>query len=344
MPFQHKPGWLARFWPLVYSLSTAALFTTLVSCDTADHDGTAEQAHLSELGATGSRVYQRVVWDTLFSIGGSLNDTLLLNPRILATRDGLLYAYDYYDSRLKAFDAAGRLRWTFGREGEGPGEFVNPTNLEVAEDSAVWITDGGLGRFQVVSSDGQLQRVIPFPEGRTYKDVVPVGRKVIATVISGAPFWISMSPEGEVVGSGDFPNDELRQANPIARQTLIAAADQGGKWATIFPMGDLLLVYQGTELHCTGRLIEGEPFPEQFRPLFWAVAIEMSDTSIYVLAKGRTDEAQRIVDEYSAEDCSYQRTLPLPRKFMAMTYDRGRFYLAYEDPAPTILALHPILQ
>src|SRR5688500_389809 len=70
------------------------------------------------------RVMSSVAWDTVFRIGGSAGDTALWTPRIIAAR-GLLYVFDSGDRRLKAFDDRGKPLWTFGRAGQGPGEFEN---------------------------------------------------------------------------------------------------------------------------------------------------------------------------------------------------------------------------
>ncbi len=46
-----------------------------------------------------------------------------------------------------------------------------------------------------------------------------------------------------------------------------------------------------------------------------------------------------MIDEYSAGDCQYTRTLCLPGMFQAIAYDGGVFYLYREEPAPVIFAL-----
>ena len=50
----------------------------------------------------GARQVQTAAWDTVFVIGGGVQDTLLLIPRLLAARGGQLYAFDYGDSRIGA--------------------------------------------------------------------------------------------------------------------------------------------------------------------------------------------------------------------------------------------------
>jgi len=110
----------------------------------------------------------------------------------------------------------------------------------------------------------------------------------------------------------------------------------------VFAMANWLLVYHDRELHCIGNLIEGEPqFPDTYTrdTAVWAVALAVSDSSAFVLARGQTSLERQLLDEYSTRTCQYLRTLRLPRRLQAMAHDGGVFYFYYEDPAPGILAL-----
>ena len=58
----------------------------------------------------GGRRFLEASWDTVFIVGGSLSDTLLLRPRILAAgREGPV-VFDYGDHAVNGFDTAGRPR------------------------------------------------------------------------------------------------------------------------------------------------------------------------------------------------------------------------------------------
>ena len=71
----------------------------------------------------------------------------------------------------------------------------------------------------------------------------------------------------------------------------------------------------------------GRGGPERFQPLR--------------PARGRTELALEVLDEYSASDCAYRRTIRLPQKAVAMAASEGVFYFAMMEPAPTILAARP---
>jgi hypothetical protein len=291
------------------------------------------------LTRVGTRSYQSVTWDTVFLVGGTVDDSLLFMPRLLAGRGDLLYAFDYGDQQLKAFGSDGELRWRHGGAGSGPGEFRNPLDLEVDPNGDVWVFDGGTGRLTAFSADGEMLRTVS--PGLAIRDVVKVrDRLFVLPVMEGDEYWVQLAMDGSRVGSGGFPTTELADAAPMVRQTL-AVSGTGELWASVFPFGNTFLVYDGDELRCVGQLIEGEPFPEAPSPdmSVWAVDAALDDESLFVLPRGNTDDALAIVDEYSIEDCSYTRTLPLPRRVRALTGGGETFFLAFEDPAPAILAL-----
>jgi len=113
--------------------------------------------------------------------------------------------------------------------------------------------------------------------------------------------------------------------------------------------GDRLLVYDHRELRCGGAAGRGRAVPDRRSPSP-AAAPDLGrrprggDSSVLVLARGRTADALRLLDEYDARDCRDRRTLLLPRKSSALAYADGIFYIEYEDPAPQILALRPVFE
>ena len=87
-----------------------------------------------------ARRFYDVEWDTVFR-RGSLTDSLLQRPRLIAADSARLYVYDHFRHVLMAFTDSGDLLWEYGREGAGPGEFTNPADLEVAPDGTVWLNE-----------------------------------------------------------------------------------------------------------------------------------------------------------------------------------------------------------
>lgn len=251
----------------------------------------------------------------------------------------MFYAYDYYDHRIKAFDTTGALRWTFGGEGSGPHEFSNPMDLDVADDGSVWIWDARNQRIAAISSGGVPKVAIPV-SGIRGKDMTPYGSGAILTLVEEERFAIVVDSLGNVVQQIPFPLERLEGISPFVRQTISSTAPDGSSWAVAFPLGSHLVLFDGTSLRCTVRLIEAGdfPVPNQEGPV-WAAAIASTDSSVYVLAKGLSRDALRMVDEYSSESCRYRRTMRLPGRYVTFAVSDGTFFFEHEDPAPTIVAL-----
>lgn len=281
-----------------------------------------------------------VSWDTVFQIGGRLADSILLRPRLLSAGPHGPVVFDYGDDAVKSFDAAGRLRWRFGRHGEGPGEFGNPFNIAVGVDGDVWVADVDLGRITILSADGSLKRMLR-PDAQLITGVVPQtdGAKVVTTSVER--FWIHIDKDGTVNGSGALPSLMPRSGHPFTRHALATASPDGKHWAAAFVYGNALVVYERGELRCSGALIEGEPAPTQPGPdlPIWVAGIAMTDTAVVTLPRGRTRDALTMLDFYSGNDCRYLATLRLPQRILAIAYADDTFFVEHEDPAPGLVAL-----
>jgi hypothetical protein len=321
-------------------VATCVVVSTACERSQAERDIAQEPRTLER--ATG-RVYHTSRWDTVQVLGGQVEDTTLLLPRLIAAAQRLLYVYDFAKHQLIAFDDSGAARWHFGRSGAGPGEFRNPIDLKAGPNGEAWILDGGLGRVTIIDSDGSARRTFLL-SGLFISDIVPLRSMTLGTTISATDeFWVAFDDAGSVLRRGRLPVAALEHVPQLARQTQVAVAADGEGWAAIFPFGNVFLVYRNDEIQCDGILIEGEPFPDENVPVHampvWAVSAALSDSSLFVLARGRSDDALQILDEYSRIDCGYRRTLRLPRKFRQMSLRDSVFHFAYEDPAPTVIGL-----
>ncbi|MGI8843977.1 MAG: hypothetical protein ACR2HZ_09780 [Gemmatimonadaceae bacterium] len=280
-----------------------------------------------------------VRWDTLYLIGGSAQDTLLLLPRLLASHARLLYVYDYSDAQVKAFDESGHLRWRFGRKGAGPGEFRNAWDLVVGPSGDVWVLDASLQRLTVVSPRGQLVQLISLKAGRV-KDVISTSRETLGVVIAPDEFLVTIDSTGAIAPVGGLPMAALRDVQPTIRQTISSGAPDGLTWASTFLWGRHILVFRGRTIQCRGELIGAESFPETTQGTrAHALAIAVDGASVFVLRPPLERGATSTLDEYSVMSCEHTRTVGLPGAFYTMAASDGVFFLEKEDPAPMILAL-----
>ena len=73
--------------------------------------------------------------------------TLYDHPSGIAiARDGTVYVTDTVRHRVQAIAPDGTVRATWGREGDGPGEFRYPRGIAVARDGTVVVADFGKNR------------------------------------------------------------------------------------------------------------------------------------------------------------------------------------------------------
>lgn len=289
---------------------------------------------------TAERSYEPVRWDTTFLIGGRAEDTLLQLPRLVAASRDRIAVFDYGDASVKSFDARGNLVWRFGRAGAGPGEFSGAFDISVDRNGRTWLLDPELNRLTVLTPVGKLDRVI-HPRSDLIASLVVGTRDVIVLTGRADRFWLRIDPEGRILGEGPQPLDFVRTAPRFARQPIGAGASDS-TWAAAFPYGDRFLVYDGGQVRCIGRTIEGGAFPTRPAPdlPFWLAGISIADGELVVLAQGLSEDRLRVLDLYSLKDCTYLRSVRLPRAVSAFAYlDDSTYVFEFDDPAPTLLGL-----
>lgn len=292
-------------------------------------------------------MFHSITWDTVLQITSSATDTVLLIPRIYVADDnGVLYVFDYGDSRLKSFGPDGKPRWTFGREGKGPGEFSTVVDIEIDARGNVWIMDAATSRATAISSDGTLRTMISMVSPHLVRDLIPLsdGGLLATNYTSDEHLVLAIDRRGGVVGRYDHPDPELGAAFHSTRQTY-AVRGEKDSWLALFPFGDLFFVYDRATVRCRGVLVEGGDFPRTMPsgpPDVWAIAGALGDSLVYVLPKGETDHSLRILDVYDARDCGYLGSATLPGRFNALYMRNGTFFLETEDPAPSIIGLEAL--
>jgi sugar lactone lactonase YvrE len=85
---------------------------------------------------------------------------------------GNLYVLDSGNHRVQKFGTDGKHAATFGRQGQGPGEFVYPSWLSVDAKGFLYVSDPNNNRVQVLTPDGKDHKTIKLDEGMV-GDVFP---------------------------------------------------------------------------------------------------------------------------------------------------------------------------
>jgi len=84
-------------------------------------------------------------------------------PTALALgRDGRRYIVDEGECRVVMVSPAGESTGSFGRRGEGPGEFLDPIDIEALPDGRLIVSDYGALRLTLFTPDGSFERSLPF--------------------------------------------------------------------------------------------------------------------------------------------------------------------------------------
>jgi len=81
-----------------------------------------------------------------------------------------IYILDSGNHRIQKFDADGKYLATFGRQGEGPGEFQYPMSLDIDTEGYLYISNPQNQRIQILKPNGAEFTTIPMhenPAGKT---------------------------------------------------------------------------------------------------------------------------------------------------------------------------------
>ncbi len=155
---------------------------------------------------------------------------------------------DSYEGQVRCVAGEGNVVGVFGREGEGPGEFGDPTHLTRGETGTVGVVDSDLGRFTVFEpsgayvSDVPLPEVFqPFPSFGTAVSGVSLDYMVMLGRMSG-----SLMTRYEVdLASGETVRQEESPPGPWdieCEQVIYGIPDSAGGWAFVACEGHLIFV------------------------------------------------------------------------------------------------------
>lgn len=82
---------------------------------------------------------------------------------------GNLYILDTGNHRVQKFSPDGRYLASFGRQGQGPGDFSFPDSIDIDGGGMVWVSDPNNQRIQVLSPEGAERKTIGFVKERVGK-------------------------------------------------------------------------------------------------------------------------------------------------------------------------------
>jgi len=100
----------------------------------------------------------------LFTIGDEGSGHYYTGIGYLAGENGLIYAWDKVRSeQIDAYDKNGNFLFSFGRKGQGPGEFQAIVCVAVDPHGDIWVSSS-LGRpLEIFTADGHFKNELPLP-------------------------------------------------------------------------------------------------------------------------------------------------------------------------------------
>jgi len=100
---------------------------------------------------------RELLLDELWRRGGWDDEEIMFGAirRAVVADDGTVFLLDGQLAEIKVLSPTGELQATLGREGDGPGEFRNPTDLCLLPDGTVAVTQMFPGKIVKLTRDGE---------------------------------------------------------------------------------------------------------------------------------------------------------------------------------------------
>lgn len=291
--------------------------------------------------------------------------TVLGNPlRITASPGGGFVAADWADLAVQAFSPRGEPLWRFGRDGRGPGEFLQIRHMEYNGDTLL-VLDNKNRRLTALSADGQLlsSRRLPATELSQVLPAFGSGGRVLRPHVGGRDtLWMSVSDSGAVASAALMPG-EVSFRDDLAGESFTSRAGAGAvvafRWSS-----QLMLLDENGDVRAVADGIERVAFPKmktyELDPNIKGVtkmvvrrvdpkatpaarSVAADSRRVFVLFRGATEYRDRIVDTYDAHRGDYRGSILLPREVadIAILAD-GRLATLETDFFPIVRVWHVV--
>jgi hypothetical protein len=220
------------------------LLATLIGC-TADRDTRDESAGLvTTFDHSGDTIVARVDGQVpvpalrtvtlVMRIAPAADDTSLFSEIgefdvDIANR---IWVYDYQARRLFLFDSSGTLIRRIGRQGAGPGEFLQGNGMVATADTGIAFLDSQNARVSFFDVNGDFRRSVPVPAGFSTGNGLVTDRS--HALYLRRP--VTPAREGEILGrmglvrlnfDGTFADSLLPADLKVPRDTYIAVSPDG---------------------------------------------------------------------------------------------------------------------
>jgi hypothetical protein len=237
---------------------------------------------------------------------------------------------DRGDHAIRAFTLSGSLAWTFGRKGEGPGEFLAFEDLEFDQDGHLLVLDRDNARLTVLSNDGKQIESLRLPSSMVMRGLLPSFRAGERTFIprSDEMLWVSVASTGRITAEAPFPSEYAFGSAVVSES--YSTMSRGGACLAFRWSSELVLFEADGSVRRVVRGVEPIEFPEIVEiPIdipglrgaarkvnpdapTATVSISSDESRVFVLFSGETEYSGRLVDIYDLRGGDYFGSLLLP--------------------------------
>lgn len=338
-------------------LAFSVLLTGLVGAACGEEVRSDPREFWSDEDVVAERTFLPAELDSLWSIGGTAADTLLLNPsRLSAGAEGVTL-WDGGRNAVIRISAQGEALWTFGRQGGGPGEFRTVRGIAQLPGGGVAVVDNVNERLTLVDRDGRLAGETNL-SGMAPESVASLddGSLVMLTRLAEPAFLVA-DVNGAVVDSVDFASRPYLDLSLMARQGRVVGTGSG--WVFGFTAGNGWWRIGGD------RAAEGFPYAEHadFPGLVTTVGEAVVDgrvatvrstraaervstamgfgvrgDTLFVHYYGETEYRGYLLDLFSLAEGFYIGSALLPEWARAVAIGPDAIYTLRSDPFPVLTA------
>lgn len=139
------------------------------------------------------------------------------NPSIALVNDHTACIIVSYENEVRCLDRSGDLIGAFGRQGEGPGEFLFPHAVVRGPEQTVAVLDPLSARVSVFKPTGELVNVVRVPE--VFEPLSPIGETMIGT------FALNLLSSNTVLAEVDLRGGAIKVAKFIRAAVAVRARD-----------------------------------------------------------------------------------------------------------------------
>lgn len=278
-----------------------------------------------------NRVWKPLHIEKIFSLG--IEDGLLRPLSVKVDKIGNIYIHDFGDTCVKKFSSDGKFIQKFGKgRGQGPGEFINPTDYGIKNNGEVWICDPVIGYTTVFDING-----IPIKTYRTKNPPQRIG--LFSTegflVVPSFSFFVELPFEkydasGKLMSIFKLPLPWETETHPhLIMDGWLSVDDEDNIYYAFIRVGLLASFSQEGNLRFLVETIDRTPPPEVKKAKYadslvvridpkspWAaLSVNIVNSEIYILNHtGSINRKGMVLDVYSSFDGRYVYSCEIPQK------------------------------